>query len=221
MGINQEVKEYMGMSKCKAISENEQSIIVKNILGARDKRKQVQIEADLHESSIGIIKDILKEHGVNLRILNGGSHKKKHIEDELIEETPKEQEQKVVDEAVKAIKDFDTALRKGEQIEEQEKIPYKKPEIIEAPKKSSETAKCAADTLQGKPITIGSMPKQIFSEDEVLDSIRKKVAGLIKERRELKAQLDAKDQELAKYVEFFSAEMLQIETLRKDGDISG
>lgn len=64
------------MSKYKAISENEQSIIVRNILNAKDKRKQVQIEADLHESSIDIIKNILKEHGVNLRIFNGGSHKK-------------------------------------------------------------------------------------------------------------------------------------------------
>lgn len=122
----------MSMSKCKAISENEQSIIVKNILGAKDKHKQVQIEADLHESSIGIIKDILKEHGVNLRILNGGNRKKKHIEDELIEETPKEQD--VVDAAVEAVKDFDAALSKGQQIEKTKKV-YKKPEIIPAPPK--------------------------------------------------------------------------------------
>ncbi|WP_297956291.1 hypothetical protein [uncultured Ruminococcus sp.] len=209
------------MSKCKAISENEQSIIVRNILGAKDKRKQVQIEADLHESSIGIIKDILKEHGINLRILNGGSHKKKHIEDELIDEAPKEQA--IINEAVEAVKDFDAALSKGEQIEEQEHSKTanisqeEKQQIFEA----SLAAQREKKQNEPEPIIIGSMPKQIFSEDEVLDSIRKKVAGLIKERRELKAQLDAKDQELAKYVEFFSAEMLQIETLRKDGDISG
>lgn len=221
MGINKKVKEYMSMGKHKAISENEQSIIVKNILGAKDKRKQVEIEADLHESSIGIIKDILKEHGVNLRILNGGSHKKKRLEDELIDEAPKEQA--IINEAVEAVKDFDAALSKGEQIEEQEHSKTanisqeEKQQIFEA----SLAAQREKKQNEPEPIIIGSAPKQICSEDDVLDGIRKKVARLIKQRRELKAQLDAKDQELAKYVEFFSAEMLQIDALRKDGGISG
>ena len=75
------------MSKAKEkLSEAERSEIVKNILNAKDKRLQCKIEADLHLTSVTTIKEILKERGFSLRILNGGNGKKKHIEDELNEE---------------------------------------------------------------------------------------------------------------------------------------
>ena len=74
------------MSKAKEkLSEAERSEIVKNILNAKDKRLQLKIEADLHLTSVTTIKEILKERGFSLRILNGGSRKKKHIEDVLAE----------------------------------------------------------------------------------------------------------------------------------------
>lgn len=75
------------MSKNKeSIPKSERSEIVNNILGAKDRKEQLKIEADLHLTSVTTIKEILKDYGVNLKIFNGGSRKKKHIEDELAEE---------------------------------------------------------------------------------------------------------------------------------------
>ena len=86
------------MSKAKEkLSEAERSEIVKNILNAKDKRLQLKIEADLHLTSVTTIKEILKERGFSLRILNGGNGKKKHIEDEII--TPVEEIKAVEDQA--------------------------------------------------------------------------------------------------------------------------
>lgn len=86
------------MSKAKEkLSEAERSEIVKNILNAKDKRLQLKIEADLHLTSVTTIKEILKERGFSLRILNGGNGKKKHIEDEII--TPVEEIKAVEEQA--------------------------------------------------------------------------------------------------------------------------
>lgn len=69
------------------ISKADRSEIVKNILEAKDKKAQLKIEADLHLTSTTVIKELLKDAGVNLKIFNGGNHKKKRIEDEIAEET--------------------------------------------------------------------------------------------------------------------------------------
>ena len=75
------------MSKKKEdIPKSERSEIVNNILGAKDRKEQLKIEADLHLTSVTAVKEILKVYGVNLKIFNGGSRKKKRIEDELAEE---------------------------------------------------------------------------------------------------------------------------------------
>lgn len=98
-------------------------------------------------------------------------------------------------------------------IEEPKKIPYKKPEIIEPPStKSSEPAEDAADK---------QLSEQSCYCEELFEPIRKEVAALMDKRRGIYAELRKVDAALAKYVEFFSAEMLQIDTLKKDGDISG
>lgn len=95
-------------------------------------------------------------------------------------------------------------------IEEPKKIPYKKPEIIEPPStKSSEPAEDAADK---------QLSEQSYYCEELFEPIRKEVAALMDKRRGIYAELRNVDAELAKYVEFFSAQMLQIDTLRKDGD---
>ena len=65
-----------------AIERNEKSIIVKNILAAKDKKEQVKIEAQLHAISVGEVKDILKEYDADLRLINGRSKKP-------VPETPK------------------------------------------------------------------------------------------------------------------------------------
>lgn len=158
------------MSKKKEdIPKSERSEIVNNILGAKNRKEQLKIEADLHLTSVTTIKEILKDYGVNLKIFNGGSHKKKRIEDVLAEEqeiiTPVEEietveEQAEPDEIGQAWADLsippDVELppltaeplpplsneeRACEPIpaEQAEKIPYTKPEIIELPLSKSST----------------------------------------------------------------------------------
>ena len=159
------------MSKKKEdIPKSERSEIVNNILGAKNRKEQLKIEADLHLTSVTTIKEILKDYGVDLKIFNGGSHKKKHIEDVLAEEqeiiTPVEEietveEQAEPDEIGQAWADLsippDVELppltaeplpplsneeRACEPIpaEQAEKIPYTKPEIIEPPLPKSSTS---------------------------------------------------------------------------------
>lgn len=53
------------------IPQNLKSIIKNNILAAKNKREQLKIEAELHDISVGAVKDILKEYGISLRCLNG------------------------------------------------------------------------------------------------------------------------------------------------------
>ena len=59
------------------LTEKDKKEIVTNIKNAKDKRKQVEIEADLHNTSKGVIKDCLREYGFNLRVLNGANLLKK------------------------------------------------------------------------------------------------------------------------------------------------
>ncbi len=92
------------MSKKKEdIPKSERSEIVNNILGAKNRKEQLKIEADLHLTSVTTIKEILKDYGVNLKIFNGGSRTKKHIEDVLAEEqeiiTPVEEIETVEEQA--------------------------------------------------------------------------------------------------------------------------
>jgi len=156
--------------KIENIPKSERSEIVNNILGAKNRKEQLKIEADLHLTSVTTIKEILKDYGVNLKIFNGGSRKKKRIEDELTEEqeiiTPVEEigtveEQAEPDEIGQAWADLsippDVELppltaeplpplsneeRACEPIpaEQAEKIPYTKPEIIEPPLPKSSTS---------------------------------------------------------------------------------
>ena len=156
--------------KIENIPKSERSEIVNNILGAKNRKEQLKIEADLHLTSVTTIKEILKDYGVNLKIFNGGSRKKKRIEDELAEEqeiiTPVEEigtveEQAEPDEIGQAWADLSippdvelpplTAellppLSNEERVcepipaEQAEKIPYTKPEIIEPPLPNSSTS---------------------------------------------------------------------------------
>ena len=155
------------MSKNKeSIPKSERSEIVNNILGAKDRKEQLKIEADLHLTSVTTIKEILKDYGVNLKIFNGGSRKKKHIEDVLAEEqeiiTPVEEikaveEQAEPDEIGQAWADLSIPpdvelppLSNEEKVCEPapEKIPYTKPEIIKPLlPKSSTSEETAADSI--------------------------------------------------------------------------
>lgn len=152
------------------IPKSERSEIVNNILGAKNRKEQLKIEADLHLTSVTTIKEILKDYGVNLKIFNGGSHKKKRIEDELAEEqeiiTPVEEIETVEEQAepdeigqawadLSIPPDVDLSPLTAEPLpplsneeracepipaEQAEKIPYTKPEIIEPPLPKSSTS---------------------------------------------------------------------------------
>ena len=63
--------------KLKALTEEEQNEIVTNIMQAKNRKAQLQIEADLHDTSQQIIKELLQERGISLKIFNGGRHDKK------------------------------------------------------------------------------------------------------------------------------------------------
>lgn len=65
--------------KRSALSHEDEQEIITHIRDAKNKKEQVQIEAELHSTSPEIVKDILREAGWNLRCLNGGSRKKKSI----------------------------------------------------------------------------------------------------------------------------------------------
>lgn len=88
---------------------------------AKNKGEQVKILAELNNCPVERIIGILTTNGVDNRCFN-------HLRSKL-----KKKEMTTVKEAAEAVKDFDTALSKGQQAEEQEKIPYKKPEIIPGP----------------------------------------------------------------------------------------
>lgn len=71
--------------KRSALSHEDEQEIITHIRDAKNKKEQVQIEAELHSTSPEIVKDILREAGWNLRCLNGGSRKKKSIKGITVE----------------------------------------------------------------------------------------------------------------------------------------
>lgn len=135
------------MSKAKIPSEEEYEIVA-HIRDAKDKRKQLQIEADLHCISVTQVKAILKEHGFNLRQLNGANLMKKNgipvgigddnqgeawtpAVDEKSEQVETEAEQ-AKQWAEIAIPPVENIITDVQDIPKKE-IKYKKPEIIEPP----------------------------------------------------------------------------------------
>lgn len=87
---------------------------------AKDKSGQVKILAELNACPVERIIGILVASGEDNRKFN-------HLRGQL-------KKKNSVDAAVEAVKDFDAALSKGQQIEEPKKV-YKKPEIIPSPPK--------------------------------------------------------------------------------------
>lgn len=197
------------------ITDSVKKEIVNNILNAKDKRKQVQIEADLHCISKGVVKDILKEEGYSLRILNGGNFAKKHIEDEL--EVPAEQanyreETYTEEDLAKQWGDLAIPPISDEELQDiitpVDKIPYKKPEIIEPPlPNSSESGKNAADSPSSGEYASAEdvlfIGTYILDEDEIIVAFKKKVDELIERRRSHVAEIELIDAHLKKYAHFY------------------
>ena len=77
------------MRNRKEITQDEAGLIVRNVLNAKDRKAQVKIEAQLHDTSENVVKELLRADGYDLRSLNGGSRKKKQPAPEPVPDTDK------------------------------------------------------------------------------------------------------------------------------------
>lgn len=175
------------------LTEYDESLIVSNITHAKDKKKQLTIEAQLNTISKDKVKEILKKHGVSMKIFNGGSHKKKDgIEVGLGEDNKGESWTPA--EAEAAEQDIITPVEEIEAVEEQ----------VEAAEEQVETS--AAKTQRGECVSTDDVlfvGLQILEEAAVFDAIKEKINKLIARRRGLVAELGHLDVLLKKYAFFY------------------
>ena len=172
-----------------ALTEEEKAEIVCHIMQAKNRKAQLQIEADLYATTTDVIKEVLKQDGVNLKIFNGGKREKKGIKVGLGADNPGESWTPAVDENAQDWQDLaippvevelDCKIITDVQdipVEEQ-RIQYKKPEILDGPPEKDE-------------------------DDKELEGIRKKIDKLLQRRAELCAELDIIDTRLRKYTFFY------------------
>jgi hypothetical protein len=194
----------------KKLTDAEKKEIIKNILGAADRKKQLGIEADLHCISKGDVKDILKADGVDLRIFCGGRRDKKHIEDELIEEQAQEPvdepdttEQAESDEELAqqwadlAIPPYESLPPLSNEERVKEPIPYTKPEIIDSPPQDS--PRIVKDIPCEDAIIIGP---HIIEDEQLMSAVNKKLKELAAERQAHAERIEVIDNTLRKYAYF-------------------
>ena len=175
------------------LTEYDESLIVSNITHAKDKKKQLTIEAQLNAISKDKVKEILKKHGVSMKIFNGGSHKKKGgIEVGLGEDNKGESWTPA--EAETAEQDIITPVEEIEAVEEQVKAAE---EQVEASAAETQRGECASTD---DVLFVGL---QILEEAAVFDAIKEKINKLIARRRGLVAELGHLDVLLKKYAFFY------------------
>lgn len=194
----------------KKLTDAEKKEIIKNILGAADRKKQLGIEADLHCISKGDVKDILKADGVDLRIFCGGRHDKKRIEDELIEEQAQEPvdeptttEQGETDEELAqqwadlAIPPYEPLPPLSNEERVSESIPYTKPEVLDGPPQDS--PRIVKDIPCEDAIIIGP---HIIEDEQLMSAVNKKLKELAAERQAHAERIEVIDNTLRKYAYF-------------------
>ena len=177
------------------LTDEEKKEIVTNIREAKDKRKQVQIEADLHCVSKRDVKDIMKEYGISLRILNGENFCKSEKQEEQAVEHDWED---------MAIPPLEPPV-KG-------KVKYKKPEIIDVqdiPKQTeqAEESSTLIENAADSPKMLRDVPAEdvlfigphILEDDKIIDALGKKIHDLAERRRGLVAEVELIDIRLRKY----------------------
>lgn len=184
----------------KKLTDAEKKEIIKNILGAADRKKQLGIEADLHCISKGDVKDILKADGVDLRIFCGGRHDKKHIEDELIEE----QAQELVDEpdtTEQAESDEELAQQWADlAIPPYEPLPpLSNEERVREPLPSQDSPRIVKDIPCESAIIIGP---HIIEDEQLMSAVNKKLKELVAERQAHAERIEIIDNTLRKYAYF-------------------
>lgn len=180
------------------VTEEVKDEIIVHIKQAKNKKKQVEIEADLHGLSKGQVKEIMKERGLSLRVLNGENFLKKH--DELVTQdiiTPVE----------------DIPVIEGTEAESKEwadlAIPpyYTEPNFGPLPE-SSEKEENAADSPRDikdvnaeNAIIIGP---HIFEDSDLMYAVNNKLKELAAERQAHAARIETIDNTLRQYAYFFS-----------------
>lgn len=176
-----------------ALTEEEKAEIVCHIMQAKNRKAQLQIEADLHATTKDVIKEVMKEGGISLKIFNGGKREKKGIKVGLGDDNKGESWTPAADEHsqdwqdlaippveveldCQIITDVQDIPRKEVKLPEQ--VRYKKPEIIDGPPEKDE-------------------------DDKELEGIKQKIDKLLQRRAELCAELDIIDTRLRKYTFFY------------------
>lgn len=147
---------------------------------AKEKGKQIKILADLNACSVDDIVHVLVEHGgYKLERMSRSRCKARLLKEE--EEAPAKELVK----AAEAIKDFDAALTKGQELEKQ--IPYKKPEIIPEPPKPIPVDDSAKYVMSLKDVlslnSLNTKPQKAI--DSALDVIKAEIEDINRQQYEL------------------------------------
>ena len=189
----------------KKLTDAEKNEIIKNILGAADRKKQLGIEADLHCITKGDVKDILRANGVDLRIFCGGRHDKKHIEGQAQEpvDEPDTTDQGETDEELAqqwadlAIPPYEPLPPLSNEERVREPIPYTKPEILDGPPQDS--PRIVKDIPCEDAIIIGP---HIIEDEQLMSAVNKKLKELAAERQAHAERIEVIDNTLRKYAYF-------------------
>ena len=157
---------------------------------AKDKGDQVIKLSELNDCPIERIIGILVANGVDNRNFNILRHKLKINKEFEEKEIKKASDKKQKKKAEVAEKMQETLYG------EEKKVPYKKPEIIPPPFPPKQ---------QGfKDIDLIEVGECIYEDRELVDAFGKKIHALIDHRKELVAELDDIDKQLALYVPFIN-----------------
>ena len=169
-----------------ALTEEEKAEIVCHIMQAKNRKAQLQIEADLYATTKDVIKEVLKQDGISRKLFNGGK-RQKDIKTGLGEDNPGESRTSAAEEqlcqewADLSIppEDIELDCKIITDVQDIPRKPYTKPVILDAP------------------------PEPKDEDDKELAEIKSKVDKLLQRRAELCAELDIIDTRLRKYTFFY------------------
>lgn len=164
------------------LSEDLKGLIYRNIMQAKDKLKQVTIEAECNAVPVKAVRGILKERGVDLRILNGANLNKPK------EEQPENNNTDWDDMAIPPIEAPAEQAEELQQSSDTEEEASAEPKIIK-------------DVSEDDAFIINT---HIIKVDDIFDAIGERVHQLQEKRRALLSEVEGIDAYLRKYEYFFS-----------------
>lgn len=164
------------------LSEDLKGLIYRNIMQAKDKLKQVTIEAECNAVPVKAVRGILKERGVDLRILNGANLNKPK------EEQPEDNNTDWDDMAIPPIEAPAEQAEELQQSSDTEEEASAEPKIIK-------------DVSEDDAFIINT---HIIKVDDIFDAIGERVHQLQEKRRALLSEVEGIDAYLRKYEYFFS-----------------